>query len=232
MAIRSLAPIRCALLLALVVLWAWAGSVFTPWAADLDPRMWLYDTRYYLGFVLLAWGVVETALLLVRARNRAPGSVHAPLALLALAGATVVAVTALEDSAAGLALRTRWSAEALRAEIDAGDSDVRHRSGWWLVDTRRHPCGTAPWLWLGRPFGGGTGTSLALVHDPQGTPASPDPDAFRFRPIVDGWWLAYQHGTAYRQGLEVRRGKSCEPGRPIANHAQGLRFVDAGRASP
>ncbi|MBF6024653.1 hypothetical protein [Lysobacter niastensis] len=231
MAALSPSPLRASLWLALVLTWVWAGSVFTPWAEDLDHRLWLYDTRYYLGFALLFWGIAEAGIALYRVRRGTHRSAAAVLAMLALAGSVAVSATALEHTATGLAWRTQWSAVALRTELGKGDSDLRHRSGWLLVDTRRHPCGTSPWLWLGRPFGGGTGTSLALVHSPHGAPATPDPDAFRFRPVNGGWWLAYQHGAAYRRGLDIRRGRSCEPGTTVAKHTDGLRFVADGRAA-
>lgn len=233
---RSRAPLRIGLLLLLTIAWAWAGSAFTPWATDLAPRLWLYDTLFYLRFVLLFWGLAE--LLPVLAAWRETGDARQavrPLLVLALAAWIALLVYVLDHSAAGLGWKTRWSADALRAELGLADSDARHRAGWLIVDTRRHPCGgDAPWLWLGRPFGGGTGTSLALVHGGTDVPLSLAPDAFRFRPVAGGWWLAYQHAATYQRGLQQRAGAAahCVPGTALVGHDAGLRFVSDGPGAP
>lgn len=222
-------PARCALLLAATLAWAWAGSVFTPWALDLDHRLWLFDALYYLRFALLGWGLFEAgvAIAALAARRR---PVRPMRALALLTTAAVVATLALQwgESDAGVRLAMRFSAPALAAERGAADSDARRRVGGWIVDTRRHPCGPGqPWLWLGRPFGGGTGTSRALVQAGTEVPLTPNPDAFRFRPVAGGWWLAYQHGARYAQGAATAG--PCGPGTAVASHADGLGFIADGQ---
>ena len=232
---RANPQFRISLLLALTLLWASAGSVFTPWATDLAPRLRLYDTLFYLRFVLLFWGVAELLQVLMAWRDsRNARRAVRSLAMLALAATIALASYLLDRTAMGLQWKTRWSADALRAELGLADSDLRHRAGWLIVDTRRHPCGNAPWLWLGRPFGGGTSTSLALVHSDAGVPLSPDADAFRFRPVAHGWWLAYQDAVAYRRGLEQHAGVAvqCVPGTTLAHHRAGLEFVAHGQQVP
>lgn len=225
-------PLRCWLLAALTAAWAWAGSVFTPWALDLDHRLWLYDTLYYAGFALLAWGLVELALeARGRGIRRRRVATAPPLALAALAGAAALLG---DDSAVGLRIKTLAGAEALAAERAQGDSDARRRVGGFLVDTRRHPCSASqPWLWLGRPFGGGTGTGRALVFAGDGPPQVPFADAFRVRPVAGGWWLAYQHGAAYaraeRDAAASPRPRPCVDAQRAATHRQGRAFIDAGR---
>lgn len=222
-------PARCALLLAVTLGWAWAGSVFTPWALELEHRLWLFDALYYLRFVLLAWGLFEAgvAIAALAARRR---PVRPMRALALLTTAAVVATLALQwgESDAGVRLAMRSSAPALAAERGAGDSDARRRVGGWIVDTRRHPCGPdQPWLWLGRPFGGGTGTSRALVHAGDAVPVAPPGDAFRFRALGDGWWLAYQHGARYAEGAPASA--PCAPGTTVTSHADGLAFLVDGQ---
>jgi len=218
--------VRAAALTLLTGLWLWSGSVFTPWAEDLDPRLWLYDLRYYAGFGLLFWGVAEAALLLRRSRQG--GEVRARRAtvagLLSLSAAAVLASAWLMHTEAGLRWRLRASAEALAPLALPAYADRRQRIGWFLVDTRRMPCGDQAWLWLGRPFGGGTGINQALVHSPQTLPKSPQAAAFRFRALDAGWWLAYQRAGSYSAAADGTM--ICIPGLPAASHASGLRFID------
>jgi len=232
---RSRTIFRLALLLALTSAWAWAGSVFAPWATSPAPRLWLYDTLFYLRFLLLFWGMAELLHALATwRRSRSARKALLPLAWLGAAAAVALAAFALDHSSAALRLKIRWSALALRGEIAAADSDTRHRAGWFIVDTRRHPCGGSPWLWLGQPFGGGTGTNRVLVHSGNAIPLSPDPDAFRFRPIADGWWMAYQHAAAYRRGRSKKGGAAarCVPGTLVEHHDAGLAFIADGQRIP
>jgi hypothetical protein len=60
---------RLIVLTLLGVLWLWAGSVYSPWAEDLDPRLWLYDFLFYSGYILLFWVLVEAGLRLRRYRD-------------------------------------------------------------------------------------------------------------------------------------------------------------------
>src|SRR5688572_32389413 len=56
---RLPSPLRLWILLAAIVAWLWAGSVFTPWAGDRAARLWLYDFLFYMRFVLLFWAAAE-----------------------------------------------------------------------------------------------------------------------------------------------------------------------------
>ena len=214
-------PSRLLLLLAATLAWLWASSPYTPWAEDAAPRLWLYDTLYYARVGLLAWLAAETALAAMRpARRGAPAlGMLAAVALAWLAGWLYV------DSGPGWRWRTRASLAALAAVADAGDSDRRQRAGHVLVDTVRTPCGSAaPWLWLGRPHGGGSGINLALVRS-RGVPSSPVREAFVFLPLGAQWWMAYEDPVRHHAASAVR----CVPGRSVANHRAGLAHVAAGR---
>ena len=46
--------VRVAALFACVPAWLWLWSIHTPWAADLAPRLWLYDVLYYARVLLVA----------------------------------------------------------------------------------------------------------------------------------------------------------------------------------
>ena len=46
--------VRVAALFACVAAWLWLWSIHTPWAADLAPRLWLYDVLYYARVLLVA----------------------------------------------------------------------------------------------------------------------------------------------------------------------------------
>lgn len=218
--------VRAAALTLLTGLWLWSGSVFTPWAEDLDPRLWLYDLRYYAGFGLLFWGLAEVALLLRRRHlglePRAGALAGGALLLLSALSASTAAW--LAHTEAGWRWRVRASAEALAPFTVPAYADRRQRIGWLLVDTRRMPCGDQAWLWLGRPFGGGTGTNRVLVHSPDATPKSPQAGAFGFRPAAAGWWLAYQDPGSYSAAADGTM--ACVEGRRLASHAEGLRFID------
>lgn len=225
---RPWPSLRPWLLPATTLLWLWAGSVFAPWAQDRAPRPWLHDLLFYLRFVLLAWAAAE---ILSLAWRRKGASLQRALPLAAIA---VVACTAWAygHTAAGLRWKVTTSRNALAMAARAGYNDQRRRAGHFLVDTSRVPCGAAqPWLWLGRPHGGGTGTNLALVRSGSRVPDAPPGDAFVFASLTDGWWMAYQHGARYRRAMPPRSASAamdCMPG-TVVTHRQGMAFVDAGR---
>jgi hypothetical protein len=218
------------ILLLATLAWLWATSVFTPWAEDRAPRMWLYDLLFYLRFALLFWGGGE---LLRLALRRASAMDVVPLAAAAFA---VAAALVYQHSETGLRWKVADSREALIAASKAGHDDRRRRVGHFIVDGVRLPCaGTRQaWLWLGRPHGGGTGTNLALVWGDGQRPATPLRDAFAFWPAGSGWWLAYQHGVRYRRALARRQpgdAGTCVPGVVLSRHRQGLALVADGRAT-
>lgn len=225
---RTTAPLRLWILLALALGWCWATSVFTPWAVDRAPRLWLYDVLFYLRVLLLSWGACELLRALLRRDGRA--AVLAPLLLLL---AVAAGAQAYADSAAGW----RWKLGASRAALAAAttranDHDTRQRAGHFIVDTLRHPCRAGePWLWLGRPHGAGSGTNLALVRAGDAVPAAPGGGAFAFWPVRDGWWLAYQHAARYRQSLADGSARRCVPGRALPRHRDGRAFIAAGRGA-
>lgn len=217
--------VRTMALLACTLAWVWTRSPLTPWAVSAEPRMWLYDLLYYTGFVLLAWGLAEAgALWIAHRRGRKVG---APACLVAIAAVCGLLPFALSASGYGIVLQVRTSTSALAREIDAGDT-YRHRAGALIIDSRRRPCGET-WLWLGRPHGAGSGTSLALVHAGGPRPLDPDPNAFRYRDLGGGWWVAYQHGARYAAGLGQGPPARCTPAEGIVDHRAGMRFVAEGR---
>lgn len=205
---------------------AWMGSVYTPWAADAAPRLWLYDAGYYLRFAVLAWGLVESGLLWrFRVRHLA-----AWLPLMLAAGIALAASIA-PRSGLVLAWQVRASDAALHAVADAGAAQPRSRAGHLIIDGLSLPCDRRePWLWVGRPHGAGSGTSLALVRATRAPPSAPPGDAHRVRHLAGRWWLAYQHAArhaqATRSGLALRT--ACTPAAGVSRHRQGLDFVDAG----
>lgn len=216
------------ILLIATLAWLWASSVFTPWAADRAPRMWLYDLLFYLRFVLLFWGGGE----LLRLALRRGSPVDAvPLA----AGACVVlAALGYQHTEAGLRWKIADSQAALTAAANAGHSDRRRRVGHFIVDSVRVPCADArqAWLWLGRPHGGGTGTNLALVRGNGQRPATPLHDAFAFWSAGNDWWMAYQHADRYHRAIarsEADDAGACTPGPVLSRHRQGIALVADGR---
>jgi hypothetical protein len=224
-------PLRLWMLLAAIVAWLWAGSVFTPWAGDRAPRLWLYDLLFYMRFVLLFWAGAEVLrMALARARPRLAEAV--PLATAALVALVAFGYTFSEH---GLRWKLATSHDALVAAARAGNSDQRRRVGHFLLDSVRVPCGDrAAWLWLGRPFGAGTGINLALVRADRRVPATPFPEAFAFWHAVDGWWLAYQHAGRYQRAMQRQQQArqpvaACSTGRVLSRHGQGQAFINAGR---
>jgi|GEM_PF-1720519 len=223
------------LLLGLTLAWLWASSAFTPWALSAASMMVFYDALFYARFALAGWWLVELGLLVHRSR---PTRVAA--APLALALVLAVLVPQLRKTEAGLHVLLRFSLPALEQAI--GDrhtsghapilaDDQRRRIGAFLVDTWRLPCAAdQPWLWLGRPFGAGSGINLALVRSQHGPPEAPDRHAFRFRSLGHGWWLAYQNPAQFfRPGGPASQPNSpCQPGETLDRHRQGLAFIEKG----
>jgi hypothetical protein len=225
---RFRASLRPWILLLATLAWLWANSVFTPWAEDRAPVLWLYDLLFYLRFVLLFWGGGELLRLALRRGSRTD---TVPLAATVL---VVLVALGYQHSETGLRWKIAASSDALAAIAHDGDSDRRRRVGHFIVDSLRMPCANAKqaWLWLGRPHGGGTGTNLALVRGGDHPPATPLHDAFAFWPARDGWWLAYQHGGRYQRALAQRTpgdANACVPGVVLSRHRQGLALVADGR---
>lgn len=221
---------RSAVLAFLTGLWVWAGSVYSPWAEDTDPRLWLYDFLFYFRFILLFWAMAELGLRWRRYRDgETPTRMRCAGVFLAAASAlALLAADAFADSEAAWHWRVRMSIEALAPYAVPGHADARHRVGMLLVDTQRMPCTVQSWLWLGRPFGGGTGTNMALVHgDRNAVPYSPQAEAFRFLHMHGNWWLAYQNPDSY--SAETGGTIVCVEGLAVASHTQGLRFIDSYR---
>lgn len=222
-----LSSLRPWALLAATLFWLWASSVFTPWAEDRAPRLWLYDLLFYLRFALLFWAIAEVLRLALRRKSRVSMQPALPLAATAL---VVLVAWAYEHSEAGLRWKVAASRDALAAVARDGHGDRRRRAGHFLVDTTRAPCGDAqPWLWLGRPHGGGTGINLALVHSGNSIPVTSEPEAFAFSSVADGWWMAYQHAGRYHRALQRREpsaAATCVAGTPVT-HRQGLAFTRA-----
>ena len=170
-------------LAAVIASWWWASSVFSPLAASMAPRMWLYDTLFYLRFVLLAWAMVAVGVALGRRRTRDLSWFALPLCVAGLAWI-------YETTESGLRFKVRASASALSRSATWPYDTPRHRAGHFIIDTVRMPVDGQPWLWIGRPFGGGTGTGRALVRSGEVAPTPPDANPYRTRPLADGWWMA------------------------------------------
>jgi len=217
--------LRLWMLLAATIAWFWAGSVFSPWAVDRAPRLWLYDLLFYLRFALLFWAAAEILRIVLR-RARPRLVEFLPLALMAL---IVLVAQAYQHAEAGLRWKVAASNDALLAVAGAGNSDQRRRAGHFLIDSVRTPCGPTAWLWLGRPFGAGSGINLALVHAGEGVPATPFSDAFAFWHAQGDWWLAYQHGGRYQRAMQRDSSPvaTCSAGTELPRHRQGQAFITA-----
>lgn len=214
-------------LLAATLAWLWASSIFTPWAEDRLPRLWLYDILYYLRYVLIFWALAEVIHLVFHWRQ--PGKRRA---LLPLAGTILAAIVAwvYQSSEAGLRWRVDASSEAASAMAEAGFSSQRRRAGHFLVDTVREPCPGQAWLWLGRPHGGGSGTNVALVRTGARPPQSPSGEAYAFWPATPAWWIAYQHAARdVRSAAHPIALAACVPGRVLQRQREGMAWVEAGR---
>jgi hypothetical protein len=175
------------------IAWWWAMSVFTPWAPSIAPRLLLFDALYYGWFVLLAWALVEAAIAWRRWRERGERAYAWCLALLAVVGIAWI----YERTDMGLQAKVRFSDAALRRSASLPYETPRHRAGHFLIDTVREPIAGQPWLWLGRPYGGGTGTQRALVlvrgSGMEGSQAPLHPSGggtYAFRHLAGEWWLA------------------------------------------
>ena len=221
---RRRAALRRWLLCLALPIWAWSRSTLTPWAVDREPRLWLYDALYYLGFALLAWAIAEVALAIFQ-RRREQAATVLPLAL---AASLACAIAWWTYSEGGLSMQLRASANDLHRVAGAGQGDVRQRAGVFLVDTVRAPCAAAePWLWLGRPHGAATGINRALVYSGPTVPYSPQRDAYAFWPVADGWWMGYQH--AHRDLALPDTPGGCAPGRLLRSHRQGMAWITDGQ---
>lgn len=212
---------RLLLWLGALLLWAWAGSVFTPWASDYQPRLWLYDLLFYARYALGAWGLIEAGLCWRAWRDgkMSKSSARWACALLGLGLITALCWTSLHHSEAGWRQRVAWSLPALQPYERPTYADRRHRAGWLIIDTQRTPCEDQAWLWLGRPFGAGSGIGLALVHSGDTVPRTPAIENYRFLPTTDGWWLAYQS-----RGTHEPPNTDCVAGSVVGSHAEGMRF--------
>lgn len=203
--------IRGAALVAAVVAWWWAMSVFPPWAESTDPRLWLYDTLFYARFALLAWGAAELAVAVLRRRGF--------VAPLCAAGIALLAWT-YERTDPGFRFKVRASDATLARSAGLPYDTPRHRAGHLLIDTVRAPCVGEAWLWLGRPFGGGTGTSRALVRARGVVPMHPGGGTFAFEHVAGRWWLATMTPTAGTRPPSHRH--ACVPP-PAGSSARRLR---------
>lgn len=215
---------RVAALSACVGAWLWLWSIYTPWAADLAPRLWLYDVLYYARVLLVAWLLAEVALWCWHPAKRRLG------ASLLLGGTILAGIAgwAYAQTGLGWRLRVLASAPALDALAAGGASDLRRRAGHVLVDTVRFPCSaTTPWYWLGRPHGAGSGTNLALVRSDQ-APQAPYAAAFRIRRIDGRWWMAYQHGPRYHAQQAQPDASGCVATGSLPSHRAGMRFIQRG----
>lgn len=220
-------PVRICILLLIFAFWFWANSIFTPWARSTDPRLWLYDALFYTRFLLLFWASFELLYAWQQIRNM-PSERKSAVTSISAIGIAALAVSAylyLMHSGIGFRTRVEISSEALNALKKPALADVRQRAGWFLIDTQRQPCGDQPWLWLGNTYGGGTGNNLALVYSENNrVPETPVNDAFRFWPVSEGWWLAYQNPRIYY--TQLAEAKTCTVGMRVDSHEQGIKFID------
>ena len=122
--------------------WCWLWSVHTPWAADLEPRLWLYDLLYYARVVLVAWTLAECAHWAwhpVRRTRVATACLAATLALSAVAWSHA-------NTALGWRLRVQASTQALaeryaasRASANKGPTNTMEPSASCSAPNRRRP---------------------------------------------------------------------------------------------
>lgn len=221
--------VRPWVLFAVTVALLWAQSVFTPWAAQVQPRLWLYDLLFYLRYVLVFWAIAEVLHLAFHWNE--PRKRYSLLPL----GCTLFAASAAaiyQYSESGTRWRVAASHEALAAAAEEDFSDARRRAGHFLVDSVRQPCPGQHWLWLGRPHGGGTGTNIALVRSGSQRPMTPSGDVYAFWQARGGWWVAYQHAARDHQAAAQRRTITpCVPGRIVQSQRQGVDWVSDGRSA-
>src|SRR5918993_3199402 len=132
--------IRRSALIAATFAWWWASSVFTPWADDMDHRLWLYDALFYARFALLAWGAAEFGYAAVRWRAGARRIAWALVLCVIVALGWVYERTEL-----GLRFKV-WASEATLSRSASMPYDApRHRAGHLIVDTVREPVPGQPW---------------------------------------------------------------------------------------
>ncbi len=218
---------RLYLFLLLFVLWFWANSIFAPWAESLNPRLWLYDLLFYTRFVLLFWSVFELLFAWRIVRNEQALKRQGLANILAI-GLTALCVSAylfLMYTGYGFQFRVKLSSAMLAELRQPAHSNQRARIGWFLIDNQRQPCQDEPWLWLGEVYGGGSGNNLALVYSKNKAPKTPMQQGFRFWPLPDHWWLAYQNPKRYYQHLNEH--KACVEGTLVRTHKQGMQFINA-----
>lgn len=218
--------IRLTALVLIAAAWFYGKSVFAPWSESAAARIWLYDLLLYSGFALYLWGLGEAIWLVVqRRRGRASATqLGLALVLLLVAGLIGLAHHLIHHTGTGWNWRVAWSTQALQAFTQPAYSDQRQRVGWLLVDTQRAPCEAEPWLWLGRPFGVGSGINRALVYSPQAVPLSPHPSALAFVAVNQDWWMAYQNPTRYYREPSLNPSE-CRPGRELSSHRAGQGFI-------
>ena len=216
--------LRVGALLACVAAWLWLWSIYTPWAQDLAPRLWLYDLLFYARVVLIAWVLAECAWWFWRPAQRGYGAtLLLGSALLAGIGGWAYAQTGI-----GWKWRVLASAPSLDALAAQGSNDLRQRAGHVLVDGLRFPCdATTPWFWLGRPHGAGSGINLAVVRS-AAQPRAPFAGAFRVRHLGGDWWMAYQNGANYHAMQGDTAMAACATTQAAASHRAGMAFVDEG----
>ena len=213
---------RVAALFACVATWLWLWSIYTPWAADLAPRLWLYDVLYYARVLLVAWLLAEVALWWWHPSKRRR------LASILLGGTVLAGIAGWTYAQTDIGWRLRVVASAPALEVLAADgaSNLRQRAGQELVDTVRFPCnGSTPWYWLGRPHGAGSGINLAVVRSDV-VPQAPLADAFRIRRIDGRWWMAYQNGARYDAMLARGVAQTCHATGTVSSHRAGLAFIE------
>ena len=205
-----------------VLAWLWLWSVHTPWAADLAPRLWLYDLLFYIRVVLVAWLLAEAAWWAWHPSQRR----YVASLLLGSALIAGTAGWAYSQTGIGWRLRVLASAPALDALAARGSGAPRQRAGQVLVDTVQFPCAAGtPWFWLGRPHGAGTGINLAIIRS-EALPRAPYADAFRLRHLDGDWWMAYQDGTRYHALQERGVASSCVEADTVRSHHAGMAFID------
>ena len=140
---RFRASLRPWILLLATLAWLWANSVFTPWAEDRAPRLWLYDLLFYLRFVLLFWGGGELLRLALRRGSRTDA---VPLAATVL---VVLVALGYQHSETGLRWKLAASSDALAATAHDGEPDCRQRTDERAsTEPRRNPDGPASALVL------------------------------------------------------------------------------------
>lgn len=219
--------LRFFIYLTLLVLWLWANSVFTPWVTSMQPLMWLYDALFYLGFALTFWATIELVVLIrqLLAKDVVNSMLAFKCCMLLICSLLFAVIYAMPSTDAGVRAMVKLSSRSLALHQTVVYADHRHRVGWFLVDSQRSPCGNQPWLWLGKPYGAGTGNNTALVYSKNTVPKTTMADAFRFWSIDGHWWLAYQNPDRYF--VQIGKASRCLPGQIVNSHRHGLLFIES-----